>query len=63
MVLGLSGTSGVKVKVEVIDSSNSKKFFYVTLTGTVTNYSFDLTGLGKIGLINLVALIITSKYI
>jgi hypothetical protein len=54
LVLGLSGTVGKKVKVEVVDESGAVKSFYVTLTAGVLNYSFDLTGLGKIGLINFV---------
>jgi len=54
LVLGLSGTAGVKVKVEFVDESRVTKVFYVTLGGSVTNYAFDLSGLGRIGFINFV---------
>ena len=54
LVLGLSGTAGVKVKVEILDSKNKSKSFYVTLESGVKNYSFDLSGLEDVGLINFV---------
>jgi hypothetical protein len=56
VILALNGTAGQELKVEFVSKANpnTKKVFYVTLAADKQNFTFDITGLGLVAMINFV---------